>query len=191
MNVKKTSGLVAVVLMVVLCLFYYNHLTNKTQERNEKAKENCKKTELELLLEEDLDMNYPSEPRAVVKFYCRIVKCAYNDDECSEKNLEKLNKQMRKLFSTDLINNNTEEEQFKDFKKEIKDYQKNSKIIMSYTLSELSQVQFYDIEGEEMARLNVVFSLKTKKSYPKLTEQFILRKENDQWKIVGWTKTTN
>ena len=136
-------------------------------------------------------MNYPSEPRAVVKFYCRIVKCAYNDDECSEKNLEKLNKQMRKLFSADLINNNTEEEQFKDFKKEIKDYQKNSKIIMSYTLSELSQVQFYDIEGEEMARLNVVFSLKTKKSYPKLTEQFILRKENDQWKIVGWTKTTN
>ena len=62
---------------------------------------------------------------------------------------------------------------------------------MSYTLSELSQVQFHDIEGEEMARLNVVFSLKTKKSYPKLTEQFILRKENDQWKIVGWTKTTN
>ena len=186
---KQNKGtkkvIAAVTTMVILAAFGlggYYYLNNKPE--TEKVE---KKTEAESILSKDFETAYPETPTEVVKMYCRIVQCMYNTS-LEEDDIQAMTDKMRMLFSNELLENNPKEQHLQDLKKERETYQKNKCKIANYTVEKNSSVNYKTVEKEEMATLEAAFLVNFKKdsSYKKSNEEFILRKEDGNWKIVGW-----
>ena len=89
---KRATGIIKTVIIGVICVglvagFYY-YLTN----RSPRSVETTGKTdEITSVLSKNLEKDYPASPRAVIKYYNRILLCLYNetyDDEQYQKLLE-------------------------------------------------------------------------------------------------------
>lgn len=147
-------------------------------------------SELGKLLNKDLETAYPETPREVIKLYNRINSMMYNDNEITEKQFEDLLNQMRMLFDEELLAENDFEKQLEDFKNDKQDYRKHKKTIVSYNMPENSSVNFYKVDSDDMASLDVSYMLKEDGEYSKMSETFVLRQDlKDNWKIVGWSVT--
>lgn len=183
MKKMGTKGFtVIIMLVVVLGLAYYTYLNNNASNRQEASEE----TEAEKLLNYDFENNYPKTVRETVKLHCRYLKSVYNNDFTGEE-LFTLNRNVRKLFDEELLENNAEEDQFQDLKDEILLYEENKQKFVSYSLAEASQVQYNTEDGVEYAKMKVTIVLKVDSGTMSGDEEYILRKdEQGRWKILGW-----
>lgn len=179
---KVIAAVTTMVIAAALGLGGYYYLNNKPE-----AEKVEKKTEAESILSKDFEISYPETPTEVVKMYCRIVQCMYNNS-LEEEDIQAMTDKMRMLFSNELLENNPKEQHLQDLKKERESYQKNRAAIANYTVEKNSSVNYKTVEKEEMATLEAAFLVNFKKdsSYKKSNEEFILRKEDGKWKIVGW-----
>lgn len=144
------------------------------------------KSELETLLEKDIDNNYPSSPREVVKLYTRIMKCFYNES-LEDEQVNQLATQICLLYDAELLANNPYEDYLLDLKVEITDYRNAKRNIMNEVIEDSNQVKNWTKAGAEYASLTAGYTIKEKDNYTKLYEDFILRKdEKGNWKILGW-----
>ena len=177
-----TKGLIIVIVLVLLVIGYYFYLSNREVEPKE---EDVKLTEVQELLLRDLDRNYPPTPKEVVKYYFQITKCLYNE-ELSEEDVEALALKLAEMFDDDLAANQVEEEYFAKLKNEIMAF-KNGNMILNYSTSTSTDVDYYNEDGREWARLYGTFYLSVNKKMSSLEEVFILRKDDDgHWKLYGW-----
>ena len=55
-----------------------------------------------------------------------------------------------------------------------------------YTLPEISQIKTYTKDGKNMATMEVEIALDTKEQKGYMYIQYVLVKENEQWKILAW-----
>lgn len=184
MNKKTITAFLIMAVVAVVVVFGFKKLSRYAYTREPEVTDT---TELGKLLNKDLENQYPATPREVMKFYNRVNSLLYNSEEISDTQFEELLKQMRMLFDQELLSENSFEDQLKAFQKDVNDYQDNKKRIVSYSLPENSAVTYYETDGRQMASLEVGYMLKEKDSYSKMTEEFILRQDEDKnWKILGW-----
>lgn len=185
---KSTQRIIyTVLIMAVLAavvIYAYFQMTSKKEEK-------VPKTKIEKLVNRNLEGNYPATPREVVKTYGELTKYLYNSGQ--EKNVTKeqfeaLFDQVRILYDKELLEKNPREEHLKRLKSDVEDYKKKSKSIMSYTVQKSSQIEFGKIDGEEAAKVVLMFTTKQTGEQPAKTyERFLLRADKDErWKIVGW-----
>ncbi len=180
---KKTSGVKTIIIAVFLVgivLFYFNYLSNKSSIDRTPAEE----TEIQQLMEHDMIGEYPKTPRDVVKLHSRYFKQFYGE-ELTDDELVVLNQQVRNLYASQLLELNPENDNLKALKKSIEG-SKDEYIYKSYVLPEVSQIEYYTQNGVEMATLEVQITVEMKKEMGYLYEQYVLVKENDQWKILAW-----
>lgn len=179
-NRNLKNFIVFIVLMGIIFSLYF-YLNNNRQEETAQVK-----TEAEKLLAKDLETEYPASPTAVVKLYSRISKCLYNDkwdnDEVNE-----LIIMIRGLYSTELLENNPTEKHNQSFKSDIAEYQDKKKTIMTYRVDGNRKVETWEKDSVEYASLNSVYSIAENKDHYKVYQNFVLKKEGKQWKILGWT----
>lgn len=172
------------ILTVCIVLGFYS-----ITKRNQLQEESIPTTEVERLMEKDIEGNYPGTPREVLKLYCRITKCMYND-EISEEELKQLSNQLRLLFDDALLENNKQDSFFENLTAEITSYQERKERITSYEVKEGDATEYGTINKEEYATLGVSFFIQQSgknKSFTKTYEQFLLRQDNEkQWKIIHW-----
>lgn len=143
-------------------------------------------TEADKIIAKDLVNNYPGTPREVLKFYSRITKCFY-DSKMSDQQIEGLAGQIRMLFDDELLADNPEDEYLEDLKSEIKEYNEQKKVIVSFIVQKSSSVKKSTIEGRDYATVLAAYMLKQKEDLSKSYEEFMLRQdENGHWKILGW-----
>lgn len=181
-----TKGLIIVIVLVILIIGYYFYLSNRNIEPKE---EDVKLTEVQELLLRDMDRNYPPTPKEVVKYYFDITKCLYNE-ELSEKDIEALALRLAEMFDEELAANQIEEEYFQNLKNEIVAFQAGN-MILNYSTSSSTDVDYYEEEGRECARLYGTFYLQVDKKMTSLDEVFILRKDDEgHWKLYGWEPIT-
>ena len=181
-----TKGLIIVIVLVILIIGYYFYLSNRNIELKE---EDVKLTEVQELLLRDMDRNYPPTPKEVVKYYFDITKCLYNE-ELSEKDIEALALRLAEMFDEELAANQIEEEYFQNLKNEIVAFQTGN-MILNYSTSSSTDVDYYEEEGRECARLYGTFYLQVDKKMTSLDEVFILRKDDEgHWKLYGWEPIT-
>lgn len=181
-----TKGLIIVIVLVILIIGYYFYLSNRNIELKE---EDVKLTEVQELLLRDMDRNYPPTPKEVVKYYFDITKCLYNE-ELSEKDIEALALRLAEMFDEELAANQIEEEYFQNLKNEIVAFQAGN-MILNYSTSSSTDVDYYEEEGRECARLYGTFYLQVDKKMTSLDEVFILRKDDEgHWKLYGWEPIT-
>lgn len=178
-NVNPKNFMVFIVLTGVIVGLYF-YLNGNKQVDNMKGR-----TEAEKLLLKDLDGDYPATPTGVVKLYNRISKCLYNDPWNNDE-VNGLIDMMRELFSVELLENNPAEKYNTSFKADIADYHEKRKTIMTYKVDGSNQVKTQEENGAEYATLNSVYSVAENKDHYKIYQRFILKKEGNQWKILGW-----
>ncbi|MBO5425985.1 MAG: hypothetical protein J6A25_10780 [Lachnospiraceae bacterium] len=181
---KETSTakmVIIAVVLVIIILIYFNHLSNKSSiKRTDKVA-----TELELLSDYDMLAEYPKTPRDVVKLHSRYFKMFYGE-ELTDDELVILNQQVRYLYASELLMMNDENSNLKALKKNIEKMKEEEYTYKSYELPEPSQIIYYTQEGVEMATLEVTITVDMEDSMGYMYVQYVLVKENDQWKILAW-----
>lgn len=174
---------IMLVLAAVVVLGVYLHLTNNSKNSERQAEENL--TETEILKNYDFANQYPKQARDVVKLYYRYLKCMYNE-RFSEEELERLNTQVRELYCEALLAENDEAVQFSALQQDVENFHTAGKIFIGYTVVEEENVQYSSVDGAEYAIVNTTCNIKESGSTNTLQMEYLLVKENDQWKIVGW-----
>lgn len=179
-----TATLISMLLIAVALVGFYFWQYNK--EEDGKVETGKTSTEAQKLLNYDFETRYPQTPREVIKLYCRMLKCLYNN-ELTDDQVTQMADQIRRLFDIELLENNPRETHIKELKKELKSYIENKKSISRYAIEKGSNVKIVKVEGVESTSVKAYFSVKDGSEFTPVYELFILRKdENDKWRIYGW-----
>lgn len=169
-------------LAIILVIFALYFATSKNQDEKNATK---KATEAEKILSIDLSTEYPKTPTAVMVLYSRISKALYNG-EWDKDTTNALIDEMYQLYATELQVANPKETFQKNFKMEIAGYKDKSKKVMTYRVDGNDNVITTNENSVELANLNVSYSISKKNSHHTMYQNFILKKEADQWRILGW-----
>ncbi len=181
------SGIVILMMMVVMVGYYY-YLSNK-----EKAKEENEivVTVAQELIARDLTNNYPPSPKEVIRYYSDITQCFYNE-EYSDEELEQLAIQTRMLYDDELVVNNDWDKYMIELRGDITEFKQSSIKITSYSISASTDVDYFEDNGFEFARLRCTYYLTNGSSGQTVEEVYLLRRdENEHWRIYGWDLAEN
>jgi hypothetical protein len=184
---KKTVKLFFIAaVMIAVVVGYYFHLTSRNATSVETQ---ASLTEVQKVIAQDLDKDYPQTPREVVKLYSRIISCYYNE-ECTDEELTSLAKMARTLMDAQLQENNPEDTFLEQVKNEVASYKNDGKTISNTSLSASNDVVYKTIEGRECAYVDVIYYIKQGTSLTASAETYLLRKdENDCWRILAFYLT--
>ena len=186
---KAQNPIVVVVVMAILAaaiiggfLFVRNIGTENQETRKSKS-------EVEKLMELDLDENYPGTAREVLKINNRLMKCYYNE-ELTDEQLKALAMQNQKLFDKELLKRNPYDAYVERLKKEIEGYKKSKVTIINIGLQELADAETEERGGYKFCNLLVSYFLKEGNGHKKTNHKYYLREdENGKWKILFWEVT--
>lgn len=178
---KKVKPIILIVIMALLVGGYYFYLSNKVESN----KSDEVVTAVQRVLLRDLDKNYPPTPREVVKYYSEISKCLYNE-EYTDEQLEGMADKLLAIYDDELAANNPREEYIEKLKKDIKEFEKNSYTISSYTPSASTDVKEVTGNGREWAELYCIYTIRMGANSSNNLQRFVLRKdvETQHWKII-------
>lgn len=179
----KMKGMIIAIVLIALVGGYYFYISNVG-----KADEEVSVTAVQNVLLRNLENNYPSTPRELVRYYSEITKCLYNESYTGEE-LEQLADKMLALYDAELVENNPREQYINDLKSDVKDFADKNYTIATYSVSSSTDVEEYTHEGRRCASLYCTYSVKTGGvDYVSSKQIFVLRKETDtgHWKILGF-----
>lgn len=183
----STFAFVTGLVVIVIIFIFYQH---KNQEISDDSG-NVATTEVEKLATKDLEVGYPATPTEVMKLFGRINQCMYNNPGMDEEDFAQLLSQLRVLYSSELLGQNTLEEQKENLKAEISEFKSSKRRIVNYTVDKSSSVQYRTIEGKECADLQMAFFMSENGKYSKSFQEYILIKENNDWKIYAFRKSSD
>ncbi len=171
-------------LVVIAVIFVFAE-----HKKQDKSVVTTKSTEVEKLSAKDLELGYPETPAEVLKLFGRINQCMYNTS-LSDEEFDQLLNQMRMLYSSQLLAQNPMDEQRANMKKEVDSFISNKKRIVNYTVDKSSSVEYEKINGQECAYAQLAYFMTENNQYSKTFQEYVLIKENDQWKILAFRKNT-
>jgi hypothetical protein len=175
---------IAVICMVSLVVGYYAYLSHRNSEA--RADESVELSEVQAIISKNMKTDYPATPRAVVKWYNRIIT-AYYAEEFDQGQLEKMADQARALMDDELISYNPRDTYIASLNMEINDYHNRSRTIVSSTVCDSKEVQYKTVNGYECAFVSSYYFIREGSSYTRTYEDFCLRKDkNGDWKILTW-----
>ena len=87
---KAIRIVIAIICMVSLVVGYYAYLSRRNDSTS--AESNVELSEVQAIVSKNFTKEYPATPRAVVKWYNRIIT-AYYAEEYSQEELEKMAEQ--------------------------------------------------------------------------------------------------
>lgn len=188
---KKTrksmkSNIIAFVFIMLILIVgalagYYQFMKKQQMDKSVKTPA----TEKEKLLAKDLEIGYPETPTEVMKLWGRYNQCIYNSI-LEEEDFSSMVKQMRVLYSDELLAQNKEEEHISKLKAEIEKFKDDKKKIVSYQAETGTSVKYKTIQGKDCAYLTISYFINVKRGYSKLYQDFILVNEDGKWKILGF-----
>ena len=187
---KKTQNPVVVgIVMALLAVFIIGgfFLVRSIGLKNLEIKKS--KTEVEKLMELNLDDNYPGNAREVLKIYNRILKCCYNE-ELTDEQIKKLAEQNQKLFDEQLLEKNPLDQYVEKLKKDIKDYKDKKTTIANIAIQDLAEAEREERGGYKFCNLLVSYIVKDTKGLKTTNEKYYLREDDKgRWKILFWELT--
>jgi len=187
---KAQNPIVVTIVMIILAFVVIGgfFLVRQSGERNQETRKN--KTEVEKLMEMDLDENYPGTAREVLKINNRLMKCYYNEDLTDEQ-IKALAMQNQKLFDEELLKRNPYDAYVERLKKEIEGYKKSKVTIINIGLQDLADAETEERGGYKFCNLLVSYFLKEGNGHKKTNHKYYLREdEKGRWKILFWEVTT-
>ena len=161
---KRRVGIVFLALLctIVVCGSYWS-LKSKVRVHPDET-ENL--TKIEKIVGRDLDNDYPSTPREVVKFYNKIILSFYTEDY-SDEQFEGLLTQARGLMDDELLANNPLDTYRSSVKDEIANYEKRDREIRQSSVRDSDDVLLKTDPNndDELAYVTATYFVKEKKEF--------------------------
>ena len=181
-NTSVTKITVFFIFLLVLVVGYYAYLSGTHRTEQQEAV----MSEIDTALSRNLENNYPSTPKEVVKYYNDLMKCFYNED-CTEEELQELGKKSLQLFDEELRENNEEESYLIRLQGEVQNYKNNKRKITSVSLASSTNVDYYTADGYSFARKSCGYTMTENGKKSSTVMVYLLRRDdNRRWKIYGW-----
>lgn len=173
-------GVLAIAVMVIV-VFY---VQNKKAENP--AEPEVDVSQLSEILLRDIDKSYPPTPKEVLKYYSEITCCFYNE-ELTQEQLEELAARSYILYDDELKDNMPFDKYMTDLQQEILSFQAQKIVLSGYSVSAAADVERFNEDGFEWARLYAQYRLRQGTDYMYSNEVFIMRKDDEgHWKIYGF-----
>lgn len=186
---KMPTSIIIIVVSVAVIIGLYYFLSNRDTKTTPEVTD-TQITAVQNVLLRDLEKNYPPTPKEVLKYYSDITQCFYSN-AYSEEELTELAQRAMDLYDDELAANQNEEEYLTNLKAEIDSYKQKDWNITSYSTSASTDVEYFSEDGDDWAQLYVTYNVRQATMIVKVTEQFLLRKDDDgHWKIFGWDTVT-
>lgn len=178
----KVKGVIIGIILIALVAGFYFYVSNVGKEDD-----GVVVSAVQDVLLRNLDNDYPSTPRELVRYYGDITKCLYNEQYTDEQ-LEQMADKMLALYDDELVENNPRDQYLAELKEDVKEFSDKNYTIISYTTSSSTDVEEYTHEGRKCASLYCTYSIKTGADYASSKQVFILRRESGSghWKILGF-----
>ena len=186
---KSTMRLTVILILVIAGLVgVYAVLMNRARTRVAETA----MTTVQIVLNRDLDRDYPATVKEVIKYYTEIEKCFYNED-CTNEETESLGIQARKLYDQELLANNEMASYLSKLKEEIKSFKDAKRRITGISVAASTNVDFFSDDGFDFARIYCGYTIKESSGQAHTEGRvFLLRKDADRhWKIYGWDSADN
>ena len=182
-NRYKTLAVIIVVLFALAVLGMFIFINNKPQQSVE---QDVVISNVDNLVLRNLELNYPPTPKELLKYYSEITICFYQQN-LSEEDLIRLAQTARKLYDEELLAGMTEEEYLSSLREDILEFNSLGIVVSGYTVSSSVDVEEFEIDGREYARLYATYRLRQGTEYIYTNEVFVMRRDDDgHWKILGW-----
>lgn len=183
---KLIMFIFVMILLVIGALIAYYQFMKKQQKQNLAQ---TPATEIEKLIAKDIEKGYPETPVELMKLWGRINQCLYNN-ELGEEQIEALTRQIRIMYSSELLEQNEEKAHIDRVKSEVGDFRKNKNKIVTYSTDTGTSVQYKTINNKECACIRIsCFITQAKGGYMKVYQDFILGKEDGKWKVIGFQES--
>lgn len=183
---KKTKknltafSFVVCILIIGAMAVYYQYMKKQQQTAVQTPT-----TEIEKLIAKDFEMGYPETPTEVMKLWGRVNQCMYNS-VLSDEQFSSLLKQLRVMYSSDLLKENTEKEHSEKLREEIEEFQSKKGKIVSYSTDAGMTTRYQTINGKECAYSRLSFFANKGGGYVKIFQDYVLVRESGKWKILGF-----
>ena len=192
---KKKSGTNAknklILFIFLMCLLvvgglvvYYQYMRKQQMQGMEKVPT----TEAEKLIAKDMEVGYPETPTELLKLWGRINQCIYNTD-LNDEEQEALFRQLRMMYSSELLEQNEESTHMKKFTDEVEEFQDNKYKIVNFSVDKGANVQYKTINKSECADIHMYYFIKKSGKCIKNHQDFALIKEDDKWKVLGFQQS--
>lgn len=181
MGKAKQRTLITIFVMstiAVLVMLSYYYLVNRPEVNDDEP------TEVEVLINKDLELYYPATPKEVVKLFSDILQNLYTELDKDEYNA--LSLKIRELYDEELLEINPLDKNLNQLSNEIIEWQDSKRRIVktSYVNEKDNRSRVED--GVEYHTINVAYTFEEKSRFIE-NYSFLLRKdENNRWKILGW-----
>ena len=177
-----TKITIFLVFLLFLVVGYYSYPSGKNRTEQQEAV----MSEIDTALSRDLENNYPSTPKEVVKYYNDLMKCFYNED-CTPEELQELGKKSLQLFDEELRENNEEDTYLIRLQGEVQNYKDNKRKITSVSLASSTNVDYYTADGYSFARISCGYTMTENGKKSSTVMVYLLRRDEKRiWKIYGW-----
>lgn len=187
---KGTKATILMLVMVMLVIGYYSYLSSRNSNANsQQSMEDGVAAEMtavqELIAKADFK-EYPTTPVQVLKYYNEVTACYYNE-QYSDAELEQLALLAQSMYDEELIANQTWTEYITKLKEDIKVFKSGNITIYKSEVTPATDVEYFEHNGYQCARLYCVYTLKSGTFYQSSKEVYILRKDDTgHWKIFGF-----
>lgn len=193
-NKKKVLFSVTAMLVAAALILFVFYLISQGKLRSYQSKEQVT-SEVDKLLEKDLETKYPETPTELIKYYWRLNKCIYNNS-LSDKDMQKLLDQLRLLYDDELLalEENSREQMLQQMQEDKKKFSDKNQVIATYIVQKNSKVTYKTIDKRECATVltGTLMKVKNKSQRTQTYENFLCRKDNKgKWRILGWKQTTD
>ena len=191
MKNKKSNRNKIIMFCFIMCLVvvgaliaYYQFLRRQQSEETVKTPV----TATDKLIDKDIENGYPDTPAEVLELWGRITQNLYNN--AGGDAVDKLAKQLRVMYSSELLEQNEESAHIEKLKKELETFRENKIKILNYSTDTGSNIQYKTVNGRECAYMRLSFLLtRSQRGYMKMYQDFVLAKEDDKWKVIGFQET--
>jgi hypothetical protein len=173
-----TITLMTILAVVILITYYYwTHRTEPLSSENNL-------TEVQKLVNKDLDLYYPGTPREVVKLFASMMQTLYNNPE--DKDIGALALKLRDLYDQEFLNSNPEDAYLSNLDSELKVWKEKNRTITNYLLINEEQEKVSEIDGVKYATEYISFTIQENSKSTEIWNVLLRQAVDGQWKILGW-----
>ncbi|MDF2485509.1 MAG: hypothetical protein K0R46_1677 [Herbinix sp.] len=180
---NRTAATVTTMLIIALAILsFYFYWSFRIKPLDDIAVEEM--TEVQKLLNKDLELNYPETPREVVKLFGNMMKNLY--DDISDEETEALSLQIRKLYDEELLAANPEEIYLANLYSDIASWKEDNRRITASHLTKDDLDQQEEIEGINYAIVHLSYTIQESGKFTEVWRVMLRQDEGKKWKILGW-----
>ncbi len=179
---RTMATVVTMLVIAIAILSFYFYWMFRIKPLEDNAEEEM--SEVQKLINKDLDIFYPETPREITKLFGSMMKNLY--DNISDEEVEALALKVRELYDEDFLAVNPQETYLRNLYSDIASWKKVNRRISAYHLVNEKEEQQEQLEGVEYAITYLSFTIQENGKFTETWKIMLRQNKDKKWKILGW-----